>query len=63
MTLFGNLVPLDRYQISQYHKCLAIFLTQVCHLLQSPAFTESDSEADIEQLCHEGGAGLAAFLM
>ena len=28
MTLFGNLVPLDRYQMSQHHKCLAIFLTQ-----------------------------------
>ena len=35
MTLFGNLVPLDRYQISQHHKCQAIFLTQVCCLLQS----------------------------
>ena len=25
--------------------------------------TASDSENDIEQLCHEGGADLAAFLM
>ena len=25
--------------------------------------TKSDSEADIEQLCHEGGVGLAAFLI
>ena len=29
----------------------------------TPAFTESDSEADVEWLCYEGGAGLAAFLM
>ena len=35
MTLFGNLIPLDRYQMSQHHKCLVIFLTQVRHLLQS----------------------------
>ena len=28
-----------------------------------PAFTESDSEADVEWLCHEGGAGLATFPM
>ena len=28
-----------------------------------PTSAESDSEADVEQLCHEGGAGLAAFLM
>ena len=27
------------------------------------ASTESDSEADVEWLCHEGGAGLATFLM
>ena len=25
--------------------------------------TESDSKADVEQLCHERGAGLATFLM
>ena len=29
----------------------------------TPAFAESDSEADIKWLCHEGGAGLATFLM
>ena len=28
-----------------------------------PASAESDSEADVKQLCYEGGAGLAAFLM
>ena len=28
-----------------------------------PASAESDSKADIEQICQEGGAGLAAFLM
>ena len=28
-----------------------------------PASAESDSKADVKQLCHEGGAGLAAFLM
>ena len=28
-----------------------------------PTFAESDSKADVEQLCHEGGAGLATFLM
>ena len=36
MILFGNLVPLDRYQISQHHKCQAISLIQVCCLLQTP---------------------------
>ena len=29
----------------------------------TPTSAESDSEADVEQLCHEGGAGLAIFLM
>ena len=29
----------------------------------TPTSTESDSKADIEQLCLEGGAGLATFLM
>ena len=29
----------------------------------TPAFAESDSKADIKWLCHEGGAGLATFLM